>query len=44
MEITTIQEFDENDRYFNTIWDPYLGHTLRIYLDISLEKRHKVIF
>jgi hypothetical protein len=31
VEITTLYELDENDRFFTASCDPYMGHTLRLF-------------
>jgi hypothetical protein len=35
VEMATLSEFDENDRFFTTFCDPYMGHTFRLFLHIS---------
>jgi hypothetical protein len=38
MEIATLYEFDENDRFFTTSCDPYMGHTLRLFYTFHHKK------
>jgi hypothetical protein len=39
VEIATLYEFDENDRFFTTSCDPYMGHTLSFFFTHFTIKR-----
>jgi hypothetical protein len=39
--IATLLEFDENHRFLTVFCGPYTSHTLKHFLHISPEKRHK---
>jgi hypothetical protein len=41
VEKTTFHEFDENDIFFTTPCNPYMGHTLRICNTFHLKKDAK---
>ncbi len=41
MEMTTLGESDENDRFFTTFCDPYMGHTFRLFTHFTLKKDTK---
>jgi hypothetical protein len=41
VEMATLCEFDENDRFFTTFCDPYMGHTFRLFKHISPWKGYK---
>jgi hypothetical protein len=39
--LATLCEFDENDQFFITFGDPYMGHTFRLFYTYFTIKRHK---
>jgi hypothetical protein len=41
VEMATLFEFDENDRFFTIFCDPYMVHTFRLFLHISPYKGYK---
>jgi hypothetical protein len=39
VELATLYEFDENDRFFTAAsCDPYMGHTLRLFTHLSIQR------
>jgi hypothetical protein len=40
--ITTLQEFDENDRFSISFFDPYTGHILIHFDRFQLKRTHKM--
>jgi hypothetical protein len=45
VEIATLFEFNENDRFFTTSCDPYMGHTLRLFFThFTLKRTHMMAF
>jgi hypothetical protein len=41
VEMATLFEFDENDRFFTTFCDPYMGHTFRLFYTFHPKKDTK---
>jgi hypothetical protein len=44
VEIATLYEFFENDRFFTTPWDPYMGPTLRLFYTFHHKNDTKMAF
>jgi hypothetical protein len=44
MEMATLCEFDENERFFTAFCDPYIGHTFRLFSTFNSEKDTKYDF
>jgi hypothetical protein len=45
VEIATLCEFDENDGFFTTSCDPYMGHTFRLFFThYTLKRTQKMAF
>ncbi len=42
--MATLCEFDENDRFFTTFCDPYMGHTFRLSYTFHPKKDTKKAF
>jgi hypothetical protein len=41
LEIATLYEFDENDRFFTAFCDPCMDHTLRLFFNTFYHKMDK---
>jgi hypothetical protein len=39
--MATLGESDENDRFFTTACDPYMGHTFRLFYTFHPKKGYK---
>jgi hypothetical protein len=44
VEMTTVCGFDENDRFFTTFCEPYMGHTFRLFYTFHPKKDTKNVF
>jgi hypothetical protein len=45
VEIATLCEFDENDGFFTTSCDPYVGHTYRLFFaHFTLKRKQMMAF
>jgi hypothetical protein len=41
VEMATLCEFDENDRFFTAFCDPYMAHTFRLFSKFNPKKDTK---
>jgi hypothetical protein len=44
VEIATLYEFDENDRFFTASFDPYMGHTPRLFYTFTIKWTQRMAF
>jgi hypothetical protein len=44
VKIAPLYEFDENDRFFSTSCDSYMGHILRIFTHFTIKRTQRMAF